>query len=90
VACGNRAHLPEPALTTAYRDPLLLHLGADGPVDAAFQSVFLGAHYNGTVNALLCDASGLSWTGGMFGSIDDGRSMGWRDTLRCGAGPSCR
>jgi hypothetical protein len=55
---------------TSYRNPLVSHLSENGPIDTTFQSVFLGAHYNGTVNALLCDTGGLSWAGGMFSLID--------------------
>lgn len=53
-----------------FRHPLVLHLAADGPIDLAFQSIYLGAHTGGVVNALLCDADGLAWAGGLFSLID--------------------
>lgn len=52
------------------RNPLVRHFNENGQSDGAFQSDYLGAHLEGTVNAVLCDNDGLSWTGGRFNLID--------------------
>jgi uncharacterized delta-60 repeat protein len=57
-------------IDTSYYNPLVLHLNENGPIDTTFQSVYQGAHYNGMVNAVLCDTGGLSWAGGRFSLID--------------------
>jgi uncharacterized delta-60 repeat protein len=55
---------------SSYRNPLVSHLSENGPIDITFQSVYQAAHYNGMVNAVLCDTGGLSWAGGRFSLID--------------------
>ncbi|HNT24887.1 MAG TPA: delta-60 repeat domain-containing protein [Anaerolineales bacterium] len=55
---------------TFFRQPLVSHLDENGLVDATFQSVYLGAHSGGSVNALLCNADGLAWASGRFSLID--------------------
>ena len=57
--------------TSYYRNPLVLHLNENGSIDSTFQSVYQGAHYDGTVDAVLCDTSGLTWSGGRFSLIAD-------------------
>lgn len=56
------------------RNPLVLHLSENGLIDTTFQSVYQVAHYDGMMNAILCDTGGLSWAGGRF-SLIDGRSF---------------
>ena len=53
-----------------FRHPLVLHLAEDGQVDTAFTDVFLSAHDEGFVSAILCNSDGLSWAGGRFSFID--------------------
>jgi hypothetical protein len=55
---------------SSYRNPLVLHLSVNGPIDTTFQSVYQGAHSDGVVNAVLCDTGGLTWAGGRFSLID--------------------
>jgi uncharacterized delta-60 repeat protein len=54
-----------------FRNPLVLHLDADGQVDTTWQSAFQAAHFDGVVNAILCDDDGLGWAGGKFSLIDN-------------------
>jgi uncharacterized delta-60 repeat protein len=53
-----------------YRNPLVLHLNADGQVDSMFQNVYQAAHSDGVINAVLCDTDGLVWAGGRVGFIN--------------------
>jgi len=52
------------------RNPLVMHLSADGPVDTTFQNVYQASHSDGVINALLCDTEGLLWAGGKVGFIN--------------------
>ncbi len=54
-----------------FRNPLVLHLGADGQVGTTWQSAFQAAHFDGVVNVVLCGDDGLSWAGGKFSLIDN-------------------
>lgn len=53
------------------RHPIVRHLGSDGVTDPTFQDAYQAAHGDGLVNVVLCDAEGLSWTGGRFSLIGD-------------------
>jgi uncharacterized delta-60 repeat protein len=52
------------------RNPLVLHLNADGQIDSAFQNVYQAAHSDGVINAVLCDTDGLPWVGGRVSFIN--------------------
>ncbi len=57
--------------STSFRSPMLKHYNADGVLDATFASVYLGAHSDGAVNALLCETGGLKWAGGRFSLVNN-------------------
>jgi uncharacterized delta-60 repeat protein len=59
---------------TYFQNPLLGHFDQNGAPGADFASAFQGAHSDGVVNAVECDPSGLTWTGGRF-SLIDGRAF---------------
>jgi uncharacterized delta-60 repeat protein len=57
--------------STSARNPLVKHLTVNGSINPAFQSSYLGAHRDGTVDTLLCGTGMLNWAGGRFGLIDN-------------------
>jgi uncharacterized delta-60 repeat protein len=56
--------------SSSYRNPLVLHLNADGQADTTFGNVYQGAHGDGVVHAVLCDVDGLIWAAGKVGFIN--------------------
>ena len=56
--------------SSSYRNPLVLHLNADGQADNTFENVYQAAHGDGVIHAVLCDADGLIWAAGKVGFIN--------------------